>query len=297
MLGNSAALPAHGRHPTSQVLHYRDQNYLLDCGEGTQMQITKFRIRTSRLQHIFITHLHGDHFYGLMGLITSMHLNQRRTGLKVFSPQGLESIVQLQLKYSNTELTYPIEFIEVDPLTRNHIGEDQHFDFHSLPMQHGIPCCGYLFQEKPRTPKFKKEKLLQYGVKGREVLKLKEGIPFTDHMGTVIPASEFLIHQPQRSFAFFGDTAFNPMIANAVRGVNTLYHESTFLNADSDRARKRFHSTASQAATIAKEAGAKQLLLGHFSGKHRDIGLFQQEAITIFPNSLATEEGKTYTID
>ena len=296
VLGNNAALPAQGRHPTSQVLHYHDRNYLLDCGEGSQLQMQLFRVKTGRLGHAFITHLHGDHFFGLIGLITSMHLHRRTAPLRVFSPEGLEEIVRVQLKHSQTELNYPIEFIPVDTTQHQKVGEDSYLEFYSVPVQHRVPCCGYLFREKPLTPKFKKAELEKHGVRGAAVQALIRGEDFTDANGLVVKNETFTIPQPQRSYAFLGDTVFHQPVIELVKEVNTLYHESTFLNADADRAAERFHSTAAQAATIARDANVKKLLLGHFSAKYKSTELFESEAKAVFENTVATEEGKTYNI-
>lgn len=297
VLGNNAALPAHGRHPTSQVLVYHDRSYLLDCGEGTQIQMRLAGVRTGKLNHIFITHLHGDHYYGLIGLITSLHLNQRKKPLTIYCPKGLREIVDLQLYYSNTRLTYEIEFIEVDPALNKKVGEDAYLEFISVPMDHSIPCCGYLFREKPRTPKFIKSMLEKFGVRGIEVQKLKAGLPFKSSDNTEIPANHFMIPQPQRAFAFLGDTRFNPETATYLKGVSTIYHESTFLNADADRAADRFHSTAAQAAAVAKAADVNKLLLGHYSGKYQNPEFFASEATRVFKNSIATVELETYDIE
>jgi len=296
VLGNNAALPAQGRHPTSQVLHYHDRNYLLDCGEGSQLQMQLFRIKTGRIGHAFITHLHGDHFFGLIGLITSMHLHRRTAQLRVFGPEGLEEIVRVQLKHSQTELNYPIVFIPVDTAVYQKIGEDSYLEFFSVPVQHRVPCCGFLFREKPQKPKFRKAELEKHGVRGAAVQALIRGEDFTDTNGLVVPNDTFSIPQPPRSYAFLGDTIFHQPVIERVRNVDTLYHESTFLDADSERAAERFHSTAAQAATIAKEANVKKLLLGHFSAKYKSTDLFESEAKTVFENTVATEEGKTYAV-
>jgi ribonuclease Z len=297
VLGNNAALPAQGRHPTSQILHYHNRNYLLDCGEGTQMQIQRFRVKTGNLDFAFITHLHGDHYYGLLGLVTSMHLNQRKARFRVYAPEGLEEIIHVNLKYSHTELSFPLEIVAVDPTQHKKIGEDGSLDFFSVPLQHRVPCCGYVFVEKPRPTKFKKEMLEQHGVRGvKAIQQLKRGDPFVTGDGQSIQSADFMYPQPQRSYAFLGDTLFHQPVADYVRGVDTLYHESTFTNDESTRAAERFHSTAAQAATIAKEAGVKQLLLGHFSAKYKDTSVFETEARSIFANSIATAEGNTYDI-
>lgn len=305
VLGNNAALPAQGRHPTSQILHYHDRNYLLDCGEGTQLQMQNFRIKTGKLNHAFITHLHGDHFFGLIGLLTSMHLNRRTSKFDIYAPEGLEEIVKLQFKYSKTELLYPLEFHVVDTTKHERVGEDDYLEFYTVPLQHRISCCGYIFREKPRPPKFRKELLEKHNVTGVEAIQsLQRGENFVTENGSstgsgqalVIPADDFMYPQPQRSYAFLGDTIFYQPVSEYLKGVDMVYHESTFLNDDSERATERFHSTASQAATIAKEAGVKKLLLGHFSAKYKDVDVFENEARVVFENSVATEEGKTYEI-
>ena len=297
VLGNNAALPAQGRHPTSQVLHYHDRNYLLDCGEGTQMQMQLYHVKTGKLNRVFITHLHGDHYYGLLGLLTSMHLNQRKTKLHVYAPLGLQEIIRTNFKYSETELNYELTFTVVDPTHLEKIGEDDYLEFYSFPLRHRISCSGYIFREKPRPPKFRKELLKKHGVKGAEAVQaIKRGEDFTTENGLVVKSEEFTFPQPPRSYAFLGDTIFHQPVAEYVRDVDIIYHESTFLNADSERAAERFHSTAAQAATIAKEANVKKLLLGHFSAKYKETGVFENEAKEVFENSVATKEGETYDI-
>ena len=261
------------------------------------MQMQLYRVKTGKLNHAFITHLHGDHYFGLIGLLTTMHLNRRSALFNVFAPEGLEDIVKLNFKYSQTELNYPIRFHVVDPSKPGKIGEDDYLEFFNLPLQHRIPCCGYVFREKPRPVKFKKDVLKKHHVKGVEAIQaLQRGEDFTTENGLVVPNREFTNPQPSRSYAFLGDTIFHQGVADYVRKVDMLYHESTFLNDDADRAAERFHSTATQAATIAKEAGVKKLLLGHFSAKYKHAALFENEAKIVFENSVATKEGETYEV-
>ena len=196
VLGNNAALPAQGRHPTSQVLHYHDRNYLLDCGEGTQMQMQLYRVKNGKLNHAFITHLHGDHYYGLIGLLTSMHLNQRKTSFRIFAPEGMEEIIRTNFKYSQTEINYNITFTVVDPTHVGKIGEDDYLEFHSFPLHHRISCCGYIFREKPRPAKFRKELLKKHGVKGTEAIQaIKRGEDFITENGLVVKSEEFTYPQ------------------------------------------------------------------------------------------------------
>lgn len=261
------------------------------------MQMQLYRVKTGRLNHAFITHLHGDHYFGLIGLLTSMHLNRRSALFNVFAPEGLEEIIKLNFKYSQTELNYPIQFHAVDPNQHGKIGEDDYLEFFNFPLQHRIPCCGYVFREKPRPAKFKKDMLKKHGVKGVEAIQaLQRGEDFTTSNGLVVRNEEFTLQQPQRSYAFLGDTIFHQGVSQYVRGVDTMYHESTFLNDDAERAAERFHSTATQAASVAKEANVKKLLLGHFSAKYKETDLFENEAKVVFDNTIASKEGETYEV-
>lgn len=297
ILGSSSATPVYDRHPSAQVLNIHERFFLLDCGEGTQMQLHRYKIRMSRINHIFISHLHGDHYLGLMGLISTMHLQGRTAELHVFGPKELQHITDLQLEYSQTELRYPLIFHSVNTSVKKIIFEDDSITVSSIPMNHRIDCCGFLFMEKEGLRKLIPEKLIQYKIPLAFYSELKKGVDFTDETGKIIPNKELTIAPSRpRSYAYCSDTIYDETICNYVEGVDLLYHESTFSDNMSDRAKETFHSTASQAAAIAKKAGVKQLLIGHFSARHKDVTPLLAEAQKIFPFTELALEGEKFSV-
>lgn len=293
LLGTGAALPMPGRFTSAQVLNVNNHLYLLDCGEGTQMRMTAFQVRRSKIGQIFISHLHGDHFYGLMGLLTSFALNDRSQPLDIFSPPGLEEIIRVMLHYQGSgESPYPIRFHVVDTTQHQKIFEDHQLEVYSIPLQHRIPTSGYLFREKQRPRNMIPEKISEYNIPFSEINKIKAGADFQLQDGTIIPNAE-LTHSPSlpRTYAYCSDTRYAPEIIPYIKGVDILYHEATFLQADADIAFENAYSTTHQAANIAKAAAVKQLVIGHFSSRYKDATLFAQEARTIFPATLGGEDG------
>lgn len=296
ILGSNSALPAHGRHPTAQVLNYNEKLYLLDCGEGTQIQLSHYRIKRSKINHIFISHLHGDHYYGLIGLLTSYHLLRRSEPLHLFCPKGLSDILTLNFKYSDTRLIYELIIHEIDGSVHEMIYEDEHFTVHTLPMKHRIPCCGFLFREKKRDRRILPERLQAYGIPLSYIRELKAG---KDVMlrGKLIPNSELTTDAPaSRTYAFCSDTLYSEDCIEQIKGADLLYHEATFMEESAERAALTFHSTALQAANIAQNAQVKKLMIGHFSAKYEDLKLILQEAQSVFPDTLLAIEGNTVRI-
>src|SRR5690349_3903089 len=236
ILGSSSATPIYDRHPSAQVLNIHERFFLLDCGEGTQMQLMRYKIRTSRINHIFISHLHGDHYLGLMGLISTMHLQGRTAELHVFGPKELQEVTEMQLQYSQTELRYPFIFHAVDTTAKKIVFEDDTLTISSIPMNHRIACCGFLFKEKEGLRKLIPEKLIQYQIPISFYGDLKKGADYTDEKGTVIPNSELTIPPSRaRSYAYCSDTLYDETVCNYIKDVDLLYHESTF----SDEMRER----------------------------------------------------------
>lgn len=296
ILGNSAALPASNRNTSAQVVHFNQKLFLLDCGEGTQNRIRDLGIKFTKATHIFISHLHGDHYYGLPGLITSLHLNRRQASLTLISPPGLREIIEVNLKASDTKLSFPIHFEEVFP-TSNVVYEDEYLRISIIPMQHRIPCYGYLFQEKNERVNMRTDALSLYRIPVDSIESIKNGADYVTEEGLTIPHANLVKRRPKRSYAFCSDTIYTDQYLDKIKGVDLLYHESTFLKTESDKARERFHCTAEQAAMIARDAGVKQLLLGHFSSRYPSEKLFEEEAKAIFNNTISSIEGETYRIE
>ncbi|MCW3087581.1 MAG: ribonuclease [Sediminibacterium sp.] len=296
ILGNNSALPAYDRHPTAQVVTLNDQLFLIDCGEGTQLQIARYRIRRSKIHHIFISHLHGDHYFGLIGLITSMGLLGREQELHVYAPPGLKDIIDLQLAVAVTTLPFPLVFHPLD--AEGIIADHPKFRVECFHTSHRIPCWGFVIREKKNPRKINKEQVLAYGIPAAFYDQLKQGEDYQPKDGGIIKNELVTFaNTPPLSYAFCADTRYDESIADKTRGVSMLYHEATYLRDLEERATARFHSTTVQAATIAGKAGAKRLLLGHFSSKYESLDSFLTEAQEVFPDTQLAIEGVTYRID
>lgn len=297
ILGSSAALPYKGRNLTSQLVNYGGSLFLIDCGEGTQMQLMKYRIRFMRINHIFISHLHGDHFYGLIGLVSTFHLLGRREPLHIYGPAMLEEIIRLQLQASLTNLVYPISFHVVNHSAPVQLFEDERIVIGGFPMQHRIPTTGFLFAEKAFPRKINLEATETYGVPYTFFADLKGGADYVTDKGETI-ANEVLTIDPgqPRSFASCSDTGFFEALPGYINGCDLMYHEATFMNDLAAVAREKMHSTAGDAAKVAELAKAGRLLIGHFSARYENLGQLLDEARRIFPATELAEEGKTYTL-
>lgn len=296
ILGANAAIPAHGRFPTSQVLCINHRYYMIDCGEGAQIQLFRYKIKTTKIHAIFISHLHGDHFFGLMGLLNTMNLHGREEELYLYAPKGLQEIISLQLKYSHSILNYPIHFIETNQEESVFLYEDEKVTVHTIPLLHRIPCCGFLFREKAKDKNLIKEKIpLELPVSGRIALKKGEDVEYNNE----ILKNEDYTHQPnkRRSYAFCSDTVYLPSLVEIIKEVDLLYHEATFTHVHEKRAEQTFHSTAHQAALIAKQANVGKLILGHFSTRYYDLSPVLEEAQAVFPNSVLAIEGETFSVN
>ncbi|MVN74802.1 ribonuclease Z [Hymenobacter sp. HMF4947] len=293
ILGSGSATPMVGRHPTAQLLAVEEGRYLIDCGEGTQLRLLEHRRRLSSLRVVFISHLHGDHFFGLFGLLSTMHLQGRQEPLTVVGPPGLDLVLTTQAFHSRMQPGYNITFVPVDTEAHAVVYEDALVRVWSLPMHHRIACAGYLFEEQPRRDKLVKEKL-PAGLTPTELAQLAQGQdlpadpatgrPALAHADVSVPAA------PPRRYAFCSDTIYTPALAELVQGVDLLYHEATFLHDMRERAAQTYHSTARQAAELAHTADAHRLLIGHFSSRYKQLDAHLQEAREIFPwTELATE--------
>ena len=298
ILGSSSATPIYQRHPSAQVLNIHERFFLIDCGEGTQVQLQNYRVKYHRINHIFISHLHGDHYLGLMGLLSTLHLQGRTAPLHLYGPAPLEEILNLQFYHSQTELRYELIFHALSAEHNQKIFEDEEIIVSTIILNHRIPCTGFLFKEKPHPRKLKKEQLEKYKIPYTAFQDLKRGTEYISPDGVVIP-NDVLTDPgpPQHSYAYCSDTMFDNSVINSVRGVDVLYHESTFMHDMLHRAQETFHTTSLQAAQVAKEAGAKLLLLGHFSARYRDLEPMLQEAKSVFPNSLLALEGEKFSIN
>ncbi|WP_291783097.1 ribonuclease Z [Cecembia sp.] len=299
VLGANSAIPAHGRNQTSQLVNIGNTALLIDCGEGAQIQLRKFKLKFSKIDFIFISHLHGDHYFGLMGLISSFHLNKRKTLLTIFGPNGLDEIITVQLKHSNTRLNFPLRFVATDTAGKQLILEEKNFRVFSIPLKHRLPCTGFLVQEKPRLLNLIKEKLQQNKLPIEAINSLRRGKDVLDEEGAVRFAVKDFTHPPKvpRAYAYCSDTAFDLELIPHIQGVNLLYHEATFGTDEEERAAETLHSTAAQAAIIAKMANVGKLLLGHFSSRYIDLAPLLEEARAEFQASYLSEEGITYKIE
>jgi ribonuclease Z len=295
ILGNNSALPAFDRHPTSQLITMDEHLFLLDCGEGTQMQIAKYKIRRSKINHIFISHLHGDHYFGLIGLITSMGLLGRVQPMHIYAPAPLKEMIALQLKVADTNLPFPLHF---HPLQEEGvIVVDHKFEVSCFRVYHRIECWGYKFRQIKAPRKVNPEHAREHEVPSSFFERLKWGEDYITKQGDVVKNE--LVTDPSskgKSYAYSADTIYDERIADHVSGVDMLYHETTYLKDLEERATKRFHCTTTQAATIAKKAGVKKLIIGHFSSKYETLEQFEAEAKEVFPNTELALEGVTYRI-
>jgi len=295
ILGSNASVPAHNRNQTAQLLNMMQVPFLIDCGEGTQLQLKKYKIKAQKIDHIFISHLHGDHYYGLMGLISSLHLYGRKNDLNIYGPPGLKEIITVNLKNSQTHLNYKIHLREWIPGEHELLFENLHMTVHSFPLNHRINCSGFLFREKPKKRRLDKIKMTD-SISPLTMIRLKNGEDILDEHGNIKYASKdyTLPPSPSVSYAFCSDTKYDESILSYVQNVNLLYHEATFMNEMADRAADTFHSTAEQAALLAKKAKVKRLLIGHFSTRYKDLAPVLNEARAVYPATELAIEGTEY---
>lgn len=297
ILGSGAAIPTSRRNPTSQIVVCNERYILIDCGEGTQMQIRKFGVRFQRIQHILISHLHGDHFFGLVGLISSMHLLGRDKGLTIYGPEGLETIVRTQLEYGDARLDFEISFVVLNGKDAGLIFEDNLIEILTFPLKHRIPTNGFVIREKVKERKLISHKISGSGLQFEHMHRLKKGEDILTDEGKFFKNSDYTEDPPQSySYAYCSDTAYAEKIIPHITEVDLLYHEATFIEKDIDRARATYHSTARQAAEIAKKAKVKKLIMGHLSARYEDVKSHLEEAMAVFADSEVVEDGKTYLI-
>jgi ribonuclease Z len=295
ILGNNSALPAYDRHPTAQVVTLDQFQFLVDCGEGTQMQLARYKIRRSRINHIFISHLHGDHYFGLPGLITSMGLLGRDTDLHIFAPLQLKAIIDAMLLAADTQLSYNLYFHALDK--EGILVDDPKFTVETFKVYHRIECWGFIFREKKKPRKIIKEAIADHNLPSGHFERLKMGEDVTTVSGEVLLNSMVTTaNTPAASYAYCADTLFHTNVADKAKGVTMMYHETTYLKGLEERAFARFHSTTAQAAEIAVKANVQTLLIGHFSSKYELLDAFLEETREIFPATSLAIEGVTYRI-
>ncbi len=295
ILGNNSAIPAHGRNPTAQVLQTQDESYLIDCGEGTQQQLAKYKIKRGRISHIFISHLHGDHYFGLIGLLTSMGLLGRTADIHLHAPAALQQIINLQLKAADTVLPYKILFHALGDECE--IANDKRITVECIKVSHRIECWGFVFREKKKPRSIDPEKVKAYEIPAAYYDALQKGADYTTKKGTIIANEDLTTaNTPPKSYAYCADTLYDESIIDKVKNVDLLYHEATYLKDFAAKAAERYHSTTEQAATIAQKANVKKLIIGHFSSKYEVLDDFLTETKAVFENTELALEGVCYNV-
>ena len=297
ILGCHSATPRINAHPTSQVLEIRNHIFLIDCGEGTQVQLRKHKVKFSRIKHIFISHLHGDHYYGLVGLISTFRLLTREADLHIYGPKGLKEVITLQMKLADSWTNYSLIFHELGSKESQLIFKDDKVEVHTIPLDHRVYTNGFLFMETAHERKLNVKKAQQHGINVAYYNKLKQGFDVENEAGELVANEAVTRDGPaSKSYAFCSDTLYSESIIPLIKNVDALYHESTFLDKHQHLALKTKHSTAAEAAKIASKADAKMLILGHYSTRYDDIEAFKREAQHYFENVVLAEDGKVIEI-
>lgn len=295
ILGNNSAIPAYGRHPTSQIITTPDELLMIDCGEGTQIQILNYRIKRSRINHIFISHLHGDHYFGLIGLLNSFALLSRIQPLHVYAPAPLKEVIELQFKLSGTVLPYALSFHPI--LEKGVLLSAKNYSVEVFPVKHRIECWGFIVREKRNPRKLLISEIKKFNIPHSAFDQLRAGENYLAADGETISNKLLTTENTEpKSYAFCADTIYDESIAEVVKNADLLYHETTYPQVFAEKAAERFHSTTKQAATIAKKSNAGKLLIGHFSAKYEQIDFFETEAKEVFPCTEIAKEGVTYLI-
>lgn len=298
VLGSGSALPTPKRNPAAHALNVHEQFFLIDCGEGTQLQLRRCGINPLKINTIFLSHLHGDHVYGIFGLLSTLGLLGRRTPLPIFAPRPFDEILASHLKYFDTELPYEIRWQEIDTREHQLLYENKVLEVYSVPLRHRVPAAGFLFREKTPPRNIRKEAVARYSLGIAQCVAAKNGEDIVLGDGTVVPNDQLTyIPYRGRSYAYLSDTLYSARAAERVRGVDLLYHEATFAEKDKAMAKKTGHSTALQAARAAVAAEAGRLLIGHFSSRYKDTALLENEARTLFPATEAAVDGRSYSVE
>lgn len=298
ILGNASAIPTQNSHPTSQLVVHDNNYFLIDCGEGTQIQLIKNKIKYHKIDNIFISHMHGDHFFGLIGLISTYHLLGREKSLNIYGPERLKKTIENLLEAAYTKLKYELIFHALENKSIMHIYDDRQLSVYSFPLVHRIPTWGFKFKEKPKQRRIKKSFVEEFKPTIKEILEIKNGEDYIDLNQNTI-RNETITHTPSDllSYAYCSDTKYDESITEYVKNVNLLYHEATFDNSMKKLATEKFHSTARDAATMAKNSKAGKLILGHFSARYKDLNILLKEATEVFEHTIISKEGMEYFID
>ncbi len=298
ILGCGSALPTLKHNASAQIIEMRGKCFMMDCGEGAQMQFRRSHIHFAKINAIFISHLHGDHCFGLLGLLSTFGMLGRTSKLRVFAPKEYDALFKQQRDFFMQGMEYEIEFVPVDTEKAQMVYEDHAVTVETVPLQHRVPCCGYIFREKPTLPHIRRNMIDFYGIPTSQINNIKNGADWTNEEGEVIPNARLVKPAaPPRSYAYMSDTRYVPSLAEKVKGVTMLYHESTYASEHEDRAKLYYHSTAHQAAMVARDAGVGKLLLGHYSARYNNESLLLKEARDIFPSSFLSKEGHTYSVE
>jgi ribonuclease Z len=296
ILGSSSATPTSERHPSAQVLNVNEQYFLIDCGEGTQMQLNRYKAKAHKINHIFISHLHGDHYFGLIGLISTMHLQGRIEPLYIYGPADLQQVIELQLHVSQSVLKYELIFNAIENDVSKVIYENESIEVSTIILSHRVPCTGFLFREKKYPRKLIKDKVIGLGIHYTNLMALKEGKDYVMD-GTIIKNEELTTaSNAPRAYAYCSDTIYMENIVDIIKEVDVLYHESTFMHDMLPRAQETYHSTSLQAATIAQKANVTKLLIGHFSARYKTLDAMLTEAKSVFENTHLAVEGEKFEI-
>lgn len=297
ILGCGSALPTTRHFSSSQVVNIREKLFMVDCGEGAQLQLRRSKLKFTRLNHIFISHLHGDHCFGLMGLISTFGLLGRTASLHIYAHEELERLLAPQLEFFCKGMTYEVVFHPIDPAKAEVIYDDRSVSVSTIPLKHRIPTCGFLFQEKPTPNHIIRDMVDFYRIPVFELNRIKNGEDYITPEGVVVPNHRLTTPSAApRSYAYCSDTICQTNIIPQIKGVDLLFHEGTFAQCDAARAKETFHTTAMQAAQIAVEAQVKQLVIGHFSARYEDESILLKEAQTLFPNTLLAKENLRITL-
>lgn len=292
ILGCGSALPTLRHNASAQVVELRDKMFMIDCGEGTQIQLRRSRVSFSRIGHVFISHLHGDHCFGLIGMISTFGMLGRTAPLHVHAPAELQPILEMEMQAYCQGLEYKVEFHAIDTTATTVIYEDRSLTVTTIPLQHRMPCCGFLFREKPTLPHIRRDMIDFYHIPVCHIANIKNGADWTTEDGSIVPNSRLTFPaDPPRSYAYCSDTRYMPKLHKLVEGATVLYHESTYDKACADRANLYYHSTSEQAAKVARAAGVGKLVLGHFSARYENEQSILDEAVAIFPNTVLANEG------
>lgn len=292
ILGCGSALPTLKHNPSSQIVEIRGKCFMIDCGEGTQTQLRRSKIKFTRISAVFISHVHGDHCFGLIGMISTFGMLGRTAPLHIYAPAGFSNIMKMQIDFFCKDLEYEVVFHDVDTNAKNIIYEDRSLTVETVPLSHRVPCCGFIFREKQTLPHILRDMTDYYKVPVSQFNNIKNGADWVDEEGNVIPYTRLTTpSEPARSYAYCSDTKYLPMLHECLKDVCVLYHESTYSKEDEDMAKMYFHSTAAQAAQVASDANVGKLVLGHYSARYEDENRLLEEAKNIFPNTVLSDEG------